>query len=116
MARPDDRVWNPQPWGSWLELAVPVAPVAFDSRIELFPAALWADHDTVAGAGPGWPAVLDRWGVTIVLTSGNQAALRAALQASVDWRRAFADADGEIFVRATRDRRVAGRAAPPAPR
>src|SRR5204863_298456 len=36
-ARPGDRAFNPQPWGSWFEFAIPELPVAIDSRIELFP-------------------------------------------------------------------------------
>jgi hypothetical protein len=107
IARTDDRVWNPQPWGSWLELAVPAARVAFDSRIELVPAALWADHDAVIGVRPDWAAILDRWGVTIVVVSQEQIALRDALGASSGWRRVQQDGDGAIFVRADRERRVA---------
>ena len=38
LARPGDRLFNPQPWGSWFEFALPDLPVAIDSRIELFPA------------------------------------------------------------------------------
>jgi hypothetical protein len=104
--RPGDRIWNPQPWGSWFELAVPVAPVAFDSRIEIFPPALWAEYDAVAAAQAGWPQLLDRWGVTIVVTSSEQAALHSALEASPDWRLAYADTDGALFVRSTRDRQL----------
>ena len=36
-AGPADRILNPQPWGSWLEFAVPESTVAIDSRLELFP-------------------------------------------------------------------------------
>src|SRR6185503_19248539 len=36
------RVWAPQTWASWLEFAVPNALVAVDSRIELYPAEVWA--------------------------------------------------------------------------
>jgi hypothetical protein len=107
IARADDRIWNPQPWGSWFELAVPVAPIAFDSRIELVPAALWADHDAVAGATADWPTVLDRWGVTIIVVAREQSALRTALAMAAAWRRTYEDGDGTLFVRANRDRRVA---------
>src|SRR5262245_31639919 len=34
--QPNDRLFNPQPWGSWFEFALPTLPVALDSRIELF--------------------------------------------------------------------------------
>jgi hypothetical protein len=108
MARPGDRIWNPQPWGSWLELAMPAVPIAFDSRIELFPRSVWTDHDTVAAGLPGWEAVLDRWGVTIVVASRDALPLRVALGNSLAWRQAHEDTDGVIFVRASRDRAIAG--------
>ena len=40
---PGDRVFNPQPWGSWFEFALPDLPVAIDSRIEVFPVEVWDD-------------------------------------------------------------------------
>ena len=50
--RPGDRVFNPQPWGSWFEFALPTLPVALDSRIELFPVEVWDDYErVVAGVG-----------------------------------------------------------------
>jgi hypothetical protein len=110
--RPGDRIWNPQPWGSWFELAVPAVPVAFDSRIEIFLPALWVDYDAVAAALPGWPAILERWGVTVVVTSREQAALRAALEARPDWRLAYADTDGALFVRSNRDIELAALSRP----
>ena len=47
VAHPGDHLFAPQPWGSWFEFATPDLPVAVDSRIELFPAAVWADYDSV---------------------------------------------------------------------
>jgi hypothetical protein len=107
IARPGDRIWNSQRLGSWLELALPTVPVAFDSRIELFPSALWADHDVVAGGRPGWEAVLNRWGATIVVADRDGLPVRVALGNSLAWREAYVDADGAIFVRADRDQRLA---------
>jgi hypothetical protein len=115
IARPDDRIWNSQPLGSWLELAIPTVPVAFDSRIELFPSALWADHDVVAGGRPGWEAVLNRWGATIVVTGRDGLPVRVALGNSLAWREAYVDGDGAIFVRADRDRRLAALPVEPTP-
>ena len=51
---PGDRLFNPQPWGSWFEFAVPDLPVAIDSRIELFPAQVWDDYAAVVGGREGW--------------------------------------------------------------
>jgi hypothetical protein len=99
----DDRVWNPQAWGSWLELAVPEPAYAFDSRIEVIPADAWSDGDVVAAAGPGWDAILDARGVTIVVAKGPPTTpLAAALAGSPAWRMAHADADATIWLRADR--------------
>src|SRR5207244_2305239 len=62
-ARPDDRLFNPQPWGSWFEFATPDVPVAIDSRIELFPVETWDGYETVASGRDGWQAILERWHV-----------------------------------------------------
>jgi hypothetical protein len=103
MATPRDRLVNPQPWGSWFEFAVPRVPVAIDSRIEVFPRTVWDDYETVSSAGPGWTAILDRWGVTMIATSREQdGRLAAALSADPAWRQAYADADGLLFVRSDR--------------
>ena len=71
-ARPGDRIWNAQRWGSWLEFAVPAAPVAVDSRIELIPTDAWADHLALSGGAADWAAILDRRGVTIVVASATE--------------------------------------------
>ena len=103
MAGPADRLLNPQPWGSWFEFALPGLPVAIDSRIEVFPKTVWDDYETVSSASPGWVAILDRWGVTIIATSRDEdGTLAAALAASAAWKQTYADADGALFVRADR--------------
>ena len=51
--RPGARLFNPQPWGSWFEFAVPDLLVAIDSRIELFPAQVWDDYAAVVGGREG---------------------------------------------------------------
>ena len=71
LATPEDRVWNPQPWGSWFEFAVPAPAYALDSRIEVIPPEAWRDADVVASAGPGWDAILDAAGVTIVVMDSS---------------------------------------------
>ena len=47
LARPGDRLFDPQPWGSWFEFALPTLPVAIDSRIELFPTSVWDTYDSI---------------------------------------------------------------------
>jgi hypothetical protein len=97
MVRPGDHVLNPQPWGSWFELAVPDALQTIDSRIEIFPADVWHDYNRVWSGGDGWEDVLSRWAPRIAITTSDDAALRDRLVA-IGWRAAFADRDGTLLV------------------
>lgn len=95
-----DRVWNPQVLGSWLELAVPAPRYAFDSRIELIPSAAWADGDIVSAAAPGWEAILEAYGATVVVVDGSATGepLAVALEGA-GWTRTYGDEDGSIWSR-----------------
>jgi hypothetical protein len=97
IASPSDRVFNPQPWGSWFEFAVPKATYAIDSRIELFPASIWDDYETVVGGNDGWQAIVDRWGVTIFIVPADDDAFLSRLT-RVGWRAVHRDADGVVLV------------------
>ncbi|MEO8228259.1 MAG: hypothetical protein ABI628_00705 [Chloroflexota bacterium] len=99
-AKPGDRIWNAQRWGSWLEFAAPAATVAVDSRIELIPAAAWADHLALSSGASNWAAILDHWDVQMVVAStSEQEALIPLLRVSQDWHLARDDPDGVVFVR-----------------
>ena len=88
--------WNPQVWGSWLELAVPAYRYGVDSRIELFPKSVWDDYDAIHAGDIG---LLDRAGVSVVVTDHDvDATLEAALRASDRWATAFEGCDGDIWV------------------
>ena len=96
IARPGDRLFNPQAWGSWFEFAVPDLPVAIDSRIELYPTQVWDDYATVAAGRDGWQALLDRWGVTLIAVDSADSAAQDRL-AAAGWSRVFGDASGSLF-------------------
>jgi hypothetical protein len=100
IVRAGDRIFAPQRWGSWLELNVATATVFVDSRIELFPPSVWGDYGTVVSGSAGWRAVLDRYGVTAVVVSDGEPALREELATDGGWRAAYTDGEGAIFVRA----------------
>jgi hypothetical protein len=100
---PGDRIYQPQPWGSWLEWVVPEATVVLDSRFELFPEPVWADYEAVAAGRASWPDILDRWGVTIVVaTNETEGGFLEQIRGHAGWRSAYSDADGEVFLRADR--------------
>jgi hypothetical protein len=97
LARPGDRLFNPQPLGSWFEFAVPDLPVAIDSRIELFPVAVWERYERIVAGGDNWSELLADWNVTLVATVPAEAALTARLTAA-GWRTAYSDIDGTILM------------------
>ena len=86
MARPGDRIFNPQPWGSWFEFALPDTLVAIDLRIELFPASVWDDYARVAAGVDGWEAILDGWQADYVVIEGADAGFMVRLEAA-GWHR-----------------------------
>jgi hypothetical protein len=97
IAKPGDRLFNPQTWGSWFEFALPELPVAIDSRIEVFPPQVWDDYAAVNRGTVGWEAILDRWGVTIVVVLADDEGFIERLRAG-GWRESFADEEGLVFV------------------
>lgn len=99
VTRPGDRIFNPQPWGSWFEFALPDTLVAIDSRIEMFPSEVWADYGRVAAGVEGWQAILDRWDVTFVVIEGTDPAFTARLGAA-GWGQVVAGESGSIWRRA----------------
>ncbi len=94
------KTWAPQVWGSWLEFVSPQQAVALDSRIELYPDAVWQDADLVNRVDPAWDTTLGGWGTAFVITQkGVDDRLDAALRASSSWTLVYEDSDGSIFER-----------------
>ena len=98
------RMFNYQPWGSYLELRLgPGVQVGFDSRIELPPADRWDRYLAVLAGRWDAERQLDEWGVGYVVTSRRASpALVELLEASGRWRPAFSSGDELVL------RRVSG--------
>jgi len=94
--RSGDRILNPQPWGSWFELALPQATVALDSRIEVFPAGVWDDYDTVRHGVAGWQAILAAWAPTFIVATDDEDAFVERLK-TAGWTVTYHDDDGAIL-------------------
>jgi hypothetical protein len=93
-------VWNPQVWGSWLEMAVPRDLYAVDSRIELFPTTIWDDVDRVSRGGPDAIAILARYNPDfVVVERPTQSGLESALRTTPAWACIYQDVDGSIWAR-----------------
>ncbi len=100
MAGPDTRVFNPQPWGSWFEYAIPEVAVAIDSRIELFEPSTWDAYEGVANGVDGWEAQLATWEVDVGGGHrGRRARSPTGCARRAGRRYAYEDADGLVFVR-----------------
>jgi hypothetical protein len=100
------RMFNYQPWGSYLEFRLgPATQVAFDSRIELPPADRWDRYLPVFSGMWDAERQLDEWGVGYVVTSRVATPdLVALLEASGRWRLAFSSGDERVYVRAASGR------------
>lgn len=97
LARPGDRLLNPQVWGSWFEFALPDLPVAIDSRIEFFPAATWDAYDATRRTDSQGQLQLRQWKVTIAVVSADERPLLDRLT-RLGWRTVHDDDDGWIAV------------------
>jgi hypothetical protein len=95
------RMFNYQPWGSYLELRLgPGVQVGFDSRLELPPADRWSGYLAVFTGRWDAERLLEHWGVDHVVTSRRASpALVELLEASGRWRLAFASGDQRVYVR-----------------
>jgi hypothetical protein len=94
------RLFVPQRWGSWFEWAVPDRPVFVDSRVELFPVAVWADEAAISAGLEGWQTALDRWAIDAVVTDARDGPdLATRMAAQPGWREVASGADGRLFVR-----------------
>ncbi len=95
---PSALILNPQRWGSWIEFSFPSAKVAVDSRIEFFPADVWADYEQVYAGVDGWQERLDTWGVNVAITEPTDVSLATRLRA-LGWSPLHEDGDGTVWIR-----------------
>ena len=98
-ARPGDRLFAEQKWGSWFELALPGVPVMVDTRIELFDAGVWGDYLHVITGRADWAEILDRWDVTFVAILADDAPLETFLGADPAWELRHRDDEGLVYRR-----------------
>ena len=78
------------------------AKVFVDSRIEVFPADVWHDYGQVAYAGAGWSDVLKHWDVQAIAASKEGDTTWQLIPTPLedpDWRIAYEDPEGILFVR-----------------
>ena len=98
------RMFNYQPWGSYLEFRLgPRVQVAFDSRVELPSADRWSDYHAVVTGRWDAERLLDEWRVGHVVASRRGTpALVELLEASGRWRLVFSSGDQRVYLRVAR--------------
>jgi hypothetical protein len=100
---PPGRVFHALPFGSYLIWAAqPDYPVFVDTRLELYPLAVWRDYLSISAAADGWERRLAEYGVnTLMLSPQEQPALVSAVDRSPDWRPVYRDPQAVLYVRVT---------------
>ena len=86
-------------WGSWFEFSLPTSKMFTDTRLELFPGAIWRDYATVARADPRWDEILARWQISaVVIPADWDSPLMDAIRSSPRWTAIYEDEQGSLFV------------------
>lgn len=93
-------IFNEMGYGSYMDWALyPAAQSFIDPRVELYPMSLWEDYIAI-GEGARSAALLDQYGVAcVLLDTGRQAKLSAALAELPGWQRSFAAGRSEVWRR-----------------
>lgn len=100
--RPPGPIFNELGFGSYLIWAAqPDYPVFVDTRLELYPLAIWQDYLAISAAAAGWEERLARYQVaTLLLSPEQQQALVAAARRSPAWTLLYEDPAAALFTRA----------------
>lgn len=82
---PGGRLFNDMAYGSYLIWTLPEPEVFVDTRVELYPLALWEDYLTI-GEARNYATLMERYGIERTLLSrSRQAPLVAALARDPNW-------------------------------
>ncbi len=67
-----------------------------DSRVELFPAALWSQYERIRSGAPGWQTDLEAMAVDYVAAMPAEGAFRDGLLGA-GWTSAYSGPDGSLL-------------------
>ncbi|MEA3352174.1 MAG: hypothetical protein U9Q82_16340 [Chloroflexota bacterium] len=95
--RPEGRIFNSYNWGGYLLWALPEYPVFVDGRTDLYGDEIVDQWVQVVAAEAGWQAVLDDWGVNLILLEPHRP-LVADLEAE-GWRLLYEDEVAVVYGR-----------------
>jgi hypothetical protein len=97
-ADPSDRIFNRYEWGGYLGHELPDRLVFVDGRTDVYDDDLLTEYAAIISVQPDPQAELDRYEIDHILFFADSA-FGAWLDASPDWRRAYADPVAVIWVR-----------------
>jgi hypothetical protein len=100
-ARPPGPMFNAYNWGGYLTWRLyPDYPVFVDGRTDLFDDALLREYLSTALGQPGYAAVLDRYGINLVVVEARSL-LADHLARDAGWQRLYGDEVALVFGRAS---------------
>ena len=91
-------IYNSYNWGGYLVWAFPQEPVFVDGRTDVYDDEFLREYVKVMFVRPGWPEVLDRYGVRLALTE-RESFLATLLATRPGWRLAYSDDQTVLCVR-----------------
>jgi hypothetical protein len=96
--QPQGRLFNSYNWGGYLLWALPEYPVFVDGRTDLYNDEVIGDWLRIAQAKAGWQALLQQYGVNVILIEPTSP-LKQALNISQDWEVIYQDQLAVLYER-----------------
>ncbi|MBU0492518.1 MAG: hypothetical protein KKA73_19950 [Chloroflexi bacterium] len=98
---PGARMFHTEAYGSYFVWRLyGYAPVFVDTRLELYPPAVWYDYLALSYGRHDWEALLSRYAIdTLVLDKGGLAGLTAVVSTSSNWAHVYEDDVTIIYCR-----------------
>ncbi len=94
------RLWSDMAYSNYVVWRMPQQQIFVDSRIELYPKAVWDDNFAIARADATSLELLDRWDVThIMIRQSIGAELRDFLVQTPEWCERYHDQESVILAR-----------------
>ena len=96
----EDNLWSDFTYSTYMTYALQERKLFMTNRFEDFPAGQFDDNKHIANADYDWQALLDHYGVNLLMPSREyQPDLIEAAAASPDWQQIYSDDQTVLFAR-----------------
>ena len=93
-------LWSHFNYNTYLTYGLPERKLFMTNRFEDFPVQQFKDNNIISFAKPGWEAVVDDYGINLILASREENTdLLTALSAGTGWHEVYSDDTSIIFAR-----------------